>query len=480
MAWQLIGTATLINGGDTMGWCHFEYDDSSSEPRFVRLRIEGRSGYSWYCNFDDVTVDGNNVGSWQNLTQNSGAFWSGYVSGGRNVTASWTNPWWGGTQYPSTAGYLPSAGTAPTDLTATLVDFGPDWAQIAVSVSSYGTPSTSANRYIEAGVCQGPNYGGPYKYATAQAVTSNTFTISNTSPGGSMTIAPNTSYIYGGYATNNTVDVATVGGTFVTLPSAPVLSAIDMGGGQIEVDVTHAAEGSAYQVTEEYSVDGGTTWNQILNNKFSLLLNAQTVVTVRRVSTAGASTSTITISPQFNVAVYASVLNKSKLVTKVYAPKASPNRQMISISSVTDSQYATVPEGNYETLKTMIVANGQARQAIAANPSWGYCDISLYHKSSGAPMYALYFHLRLNSTPGSSPDSFATLVSTPPTGSFSDFVSACANYGVVVDSSYENGPTDVDTYLPVDAAFGYPDVSNKVAKIYASVAGKTKLVFEDI
>ena len=215
--------------------------------------------------------------------------------------------------------YFDPAGTAPTDLTATLVDFGPDWAQIAVSISSYGTPSTSANRYIEAGVCQGPNYGGPYKYATAQAVTSNTFTISNTSPGGTMTIAPNTSYIYGGYATNNTVDVATVGGTFVTLPSAPVLSAIDMGGGQIEVDVTHAAEGSAYQVTEEYSVDGGTTWNPILNNKFSLLLNAQTVVTVRRVSTAGASTSTITITPQFTTAIYASVINQTKKVKHIYA-----------------------------------------------------------------------------------------------------------------------------------------------------------------
>ena len=215
--------------------------------------------------------------------------------------------------------YFDPAGTAPTDLTATLVNFGPDWARIAVSISSYGTPSTSANRYIEAGVCQGPNYGGPYKYNTAQAVTSNTFTISNTSPGGTMTIAPNTSYIYGGYATNNTVDVATVGGTFVTLPSAPVLSAIDMGGGQIEVDVTHAAEGSAYQVTEEYSVDGGTTWNQILNNKFSLLLNAQTVVTVRRVSTAGASTNTITITPQFTTAIYASVINQTKKVKHIYA-----------------------------------------------------------------------------------------------------------------------------------------------------------------
>lgn len=319
MAWQSLGTTSLINGGYVMGYCHFEYEDSSSEPRQVRLRISPNGGNTFYVNFDNVTVDGTNVGSWQNLTQASGTFWTGYVSGGRNVTASWTNPWYGGVQYPSITVYLPAGGTPPTGLAATLVEAGPDWADIAVSISSWGSPSGSANRYIEASVLGSSTYGNPYKFKMATAVMSATLHVDNTGSG-NLTIVPNTQYRVGGYATNKTRSASTVGATFATLPAVPVVSAVDQGHGVINFTVTHANEGSAYTVTDEYSADGGTTWTAISGGAFTLTLATQTEVTIRRSSTAGDSVATITVVPQFDVGIYASANGKTVKVTKVYAP----------------------------------------------------------------------------------------------------------------------------------------------------------------
>lgn len=395
-----------------------------------------------------------------------------------NVRSSWAGYWEEYGSITATGEAIGPDGTPPTGLAATLIDAGPDWADISMSISSWGSPSTSATRYIEAAVLGTSTYGNPYKYKTATAVMSETFHVDNTG-GGNLTITPNTQYYVGGYATNQTRNARTVGAAFTTLPAVPIINALDQGHGVIDVTVTHANEGSALSITEEYSIDDGATWTTITGGAFSLTLSTQTVLTVRRSSTAGVSSGTVTVAPHFDVAIYASVLNKSKLITKVYASKTSTDRQLVSINSVTGSEYATVPEENYVTLKAMLAANGSVRQAIMLNPQWSYLDVSLYHKSSGGPMYALYYHLRSSPTPGSTPDSHALLVAIPTTGSFSDFVSSCADYGVVVDPSYENAPTDVDVYLPIDAAFGYPDVSKKVAKIYASVAGKTKLVFED-
>lgn len=210
-------------------------------------------------------------------------------------------------------------GTPPTGLTATLVEAGPDWADIAVSISSWGSPSTSANRYIEAAVLGTSTYGNPYKYKTATAVMSATLHVDNTG-GGNLTITPNTQYYVGGYATNQTRNARTVGAAFTTLPAVPVITVVDQGHGVIEFTVTHANEGSAQTVAEEYSTDGGTTWTTITGGAFSLTLSSQTEVIVRRVSSAGGSTASITVVPQFDVGIYGSANNRAVAIRKVYAP----------------------------------------------------------------------------------------------------------------------------------------------------------------
>ena len=221
-----------------------------------------------------------------------------------------------------------ASGTQPTGLTATLGDVGPDWADIDVEISSYGSPATSANRYIEGAVLGGSSYGAPYRYKTATAVTSSTLRVDN-STSGALTITPNTAYHYGGYASNTVMSTSTVAGQFTTLPAVPVISAVDQGHGQIAVTVTHANEGSALSITEEYSVDGGSTWTTIAGGTFTLNLSTQTVVTVRRSSSAGFSQDTVTVTPTFAVGIYASVINRSKSMKKVYVSVNSMSKKAI-------------------------------------------------------------------------------------------------------------------------------------------------------
>lgn len=222
------------------------------------------------------------------------------------------------------------SGTQPSGLSATFVDAGPDWADIAVNLSSWGSPSTSANRYIEAAVLGSSSYGNPYKYKTATAVMSNTFHVDN-SGGGSLTIVPNTQYRVGAYATNTVMSKSTVGSTFITKPARPTLTAIDQGHGVIDFTVTHATEGSADTVTEEYSTDGGTTWTTITGGAFSLTLASQTEVMVRRGNTTGYMTETVTVTPTFTYGIYASVINKTAAIKKVYAPVGGESKKVKKI-----------------------------------------------------------------------------------------------------------------------------------------------------
>lgn len=116
MAWVDIGTrAELVDGSTVRGWAHFEYDNASgTTTRPCRIRIEARSGYSFNVMFRNITVAGTNYGTVSSVTQNSGVIWSANIAAGGNVTATWENPWYAGTKYPSITGNLPSGGATPS------------------------------------------------------------------------------------------------------------------------------------------------------------------------------------------------------------------------------------------------------------------------------------------------------------------------------------------------------------------------------
>ena len=307
---------SVANIDTRYGVTRLQYDDSSTGyDRQCRVYFELYSG-SINVDFRDFTVNGSNLGT-KTIT-GSGTLWTGSLSG--NFSVSYYCNWFDiGYMSYSGSGNVPAGGTPPTGLTATLVDAGPDWADIAVSISSWGSPSTSANRYIEAAILGSSIYGNPYKFKTATVITSATLYIDNTCSG-DLTIVPNTQYRVGCYADNKTRNASTVGATFTTLPATPVISAVDQGHGVIDFTVTHANEGSAYTVTDEYSTDSGTTWTAISGGAFSLTLATQTEVIVKRSSTAGDSTATITVVPQFDVGIYASANGETVKITKVYAP----------------------------------------------------------------------------------------------------------------------------------------------------------------
>lgn len=265
------------------------------------------------------------------------------ISWAFNVRSSWAGYWDNYGSITATGSSIGPDGTPPTGLTATLGTVGLDWAEITVNISSYGSPSTSASRYIEAAILGSSTYGGPYRYKTKTAVTSNTFTVDN-SGSGSLTIVPNTQYYYGGYASNTVRSASTVTGTLITPPAKPTLTAIDQGHGQIDLTVTHATEGSAKTVTEEYSIDGGTTWTTITGGAFTLTLATQTEVIVRRISDAGESSETVTVTPVFTNGIYASVSGKSTAIKKVYVPVSGKTKKVSKIYASVEGKSTLVFE----------------------------------------------------------------------------------------------------------------------------------------
>ena len=220
-----------------------------------------------------------------------------------------------------TLGGIPQGAVAPSGLDVTLSSVQDTGATMAVTLSSYGTPSSEANRYIEASIMGQSTYGGKYRYDTATAKTNATITVNNASRTNSsnpLTIVPNTQYWYGAYATNTALSTSMVKGTFITLP-AYISDVVvdDTGGGNVTVSVIHASEGSATMAYTEYSYDQ-TNWDTV-QDTFSLTVDSATTIYIRRRNSTGTTpVRTVSIVPATTVKLYGSVNNKAKEIRKLY------------------------------------------------------------------------------------------------------------------------------------------------------------------
>lgn len=277
MAWQTIGYTGLYNGGSLMGYTYFEYDDSSSEPRDVRLRIQGISSATFYVNFNNVTVDGTNVGSWSNLTQNSGTFWTGTLSGGRTVEAHWTNPWYAGTQYPSVSGTLPSGATAPSGATVTFNSATWNSINITSTVSSWGT-GYSGTPHLQQIVCL-PTSTSSNWYSSGRLVKDNqttgrtsTQSVTNsnsTAYAGGLTIKGASNYKVASWGSTSVGYSSAFNNTIIHTPPAPLQSitkAETEGDNYISTVFTITGGDSTNNASAtvrtqfRWSSDGGSTW----------------------------------------------------------------------------------------------------------------------------------------------------------------------------------------------------------------------------
>ena len=220
-----------------------------------------------------------------------------------------------------TLGGIPQGAVAPSGLDVTLSSVQDTGATMRVTLSSYGTPSSDANRYIEASILGQSTYGGKYRWATKKAVTSATITVNNNSANNSsnpLTIVPNTQYWYGAYATNTVMSTSIVKGTFITLPayiSDVVVN--DVGSGNVTVSVIHASEGTATTAYTEYSYNQ-TDWTAT-QDTFNLTVHSATTIYVRRRNSTGTTpVRTVSIVPATTVKLYGSVNNQAKEIRKLY------------------------------------------------------------------------------------------------------------------------------------------------------------------
>lgn len=210
-----------------------------------------------------------------------------------------------------------SGASQPSGLDVTITSVQDISATFAVSLSSYGSPASEAGRYIEAAILSTSTYGNPYKYNTAANTTSASITVNN-SNNGALTIAPNTQYYYGAYASNTVLNASMVKGTLTTLPAyITALQASEAGGNNVSITVVHAAEGSALPVTTEYSYDQ-SSW-VTASDSFQISLTSPKVVYVRRRSTAGLTpVFSISLSPFSHPRLYGPVASTAEEIVKLY------------------------------------------------------------------------------------------------------------------------------------------------------------------
>ena len=220
-----------------------------------------------------------------------------------------------------TLGGIPQGAVAPSGLDVTLSSVQDTGATMRVTLSSYGTPSSEANRYIEASIMGQSTYGGKYRYGTSKASTNAVITVNNNSSTNSsnpLTIVPNTKYWYGAYATNTVMNTSMVKGTFITLPayiSDVVVN--DVGNGEVVISVLHASEGTADTAYTEYSYNQ-TDWT-VVQETFRLTLHSATTLYVRRRNNTGTTpVRTVSIVPATTVKLYGSVNNQAKEIRKLY------------------------------------------------------------------------------------------------------------------------------------------------------------------
>ena len=270
MAWVTVATTNLGDSSGVYGYVYLQYDNSSGgTSRSSRLRFEIKSGCSLYVYIDNLSLDGSVVKS-RFTCSGTMDFWTGSLAAGtRKFT--WSCPWYSGTRSYTCSGNIPSGVTPPSGLSATLNSKTYNSATIKVSLSSYGVPSGTDGRYIEAAVLNQNSYGASYRFAVARNTTSSTITINNSSSANpsSFNIEANPKYWYGSYASNTQASTSTVAGSFYT--PCPPLATLAFASqayatyNTVNATINYTRQADAGSETRtgyyRYSTDGGNTYS---------------------------------------------------------------------------------------------------------------------------------------------------------------------------------------------------------------------------
>lgn len=155
-------------------------------------------------------------------------------------------------------GGFPGTTSPPTNLSFTGCTAGPDWYDIGVSVSGWGTGGSANQRYIEAQVWTKSDSGlvEPRRFQASYGTTSATIRVNNSSSG-SLTITPNTEYTVGIYATNGAASAGSARvGNHVSAPPVVTISVNKVTEDSISLGWSFGNQGGKHPMIVQYSLDG--------------------------------------------------------------------------------------------------------------------------------------------------------------------------------------------------------------------------------
>lgn len=241
---------------------------------------------------------------------------------------------------------MPVFATAPTGLAVTNLTPGTDSFTGTVSVTGWGGAGDATTRFRELQVWTYDPSGlrTPRRYKSVLGNDlSGSITVDNNSSG-TLTIAPNTRYTIGIYATNGTYNTGSQRvGNYVTLAPVATMSLDSVTDTTATIDYSVAADGGFYSKDLEYSLDGGSTWttaativgSTATTGSFTITgLTEETAYTLksRITTTAGSSNNTdVTFTTEGGQRFYGSVNGTTKRIIKLYGSVNGTTKEITKV-----------------------------------------------------------------------------------------------------------------------------------------------------
>lgn len=459
-------------------------------------------GNAWNYNAIYAYVDG--VTSWTKVKPyktDGGGSWSASFSfsfddpnaGSRSYNAIFqvfNNAETGTVGNPANVGFsisYPAGATAPTNLSLSNVSTTSDTVTGTVSVSSWGGTGNAQTRYRNLSVMATSDkstserrYQRVYGNTTSSAIV-----VNNNTQYGSMTIKPNTQYWLWWYATNGTYGTSspdTSSTTVVTLPPAPSISILTVTSTSVQLSYSLPDQGGKYDMTLKYQLDGGSLVNiQTVSgsgtkagtftiDQLSPGTTHSVVVAVQ--TTAGEMTSnTLTFTTATSVAskLYGSVGGSAKEITKLYGPvKVLDNMTGYTIVQPMTDIPNSATAVNMATLTAFSKTYTQLVQAISEGREIEYALGNILRIGGGNYNFQIAYRM----TDGTnvsfrsfSNSDFNALAST-----------VFSNTGITLNPDAAQGALASSAIYPTTV--DYTSVTKEIIKLYGSVNGETKLVYD--
>ena len=300
--------------------------------------------------------------------------------------------------------YTATAGTVPATPTVSSFSCTNNSATGTVATTSWGTPSSISNRYVELEVATAGG-SSTYRYAkVADATMSGTVTVNNSSsiyPSGStLTLTGNTKYAYRGAAFNRVKSSSSSWVDFITKPNTPSACSLTVTGTTTAtLSITSPTQGSAATMTAYYKLNSGswtsagtiTSGSTITKSLTGLTAGTAYTATAKITNSTGDS-GTITSSSATTykapntptVTNFVPLVNggKATVSTSSYGVPASTSGRYIQLRIAQaggGTTYRYFQVGNTTSQNNITVTSSSAIQpsggslTFAANTKYAYC-----------------------------------------------------------------------------------------------------------